>query len=336
VAQLAEGDIKVGSSRTVGRIRIDAGMLRAEAGPLEPRLVVPVSIEMQPRPADQMIALTSLTGYLHLGDSHNPATQIGHPTTVDLLRGIPVRSVPGGSSPYGVDLRFQLSLAAVHRLEAARHASAEDAFSLTVRFEGPLVWLHNTYGEARISPRGPAAAEGADPFQGQFGLHSELSHFWTTDIDRLQVRIDPSVWIDKVLPGFGIENVRLVEVVFPPGLPDIGNAAKIFDDAQRAYRARRYEECIGKCRGIIRAWNMQLSATSKQHLAELVGNSQKWPADDPRRNLLDAIWQSLLEAGNVPHHPEGQDASYEPSAHDARLHLMTTAVVSEYLHQVMR
>jgi hypothetical protein len=138
------------------------------------------------------------------------------------------------------------------------------------------------------------------------------------------------------LPGFGIDYIRLVEVAFPPGLPDIGNAAKIFDDAQRAYHAKRYEECIGKCRGIIQAWNKKLSATNKQHLAVLVGNAHKWPTDDPRRNLLDSVWQALINAGNVPHHPEAQAGSYEPTAADARLHLMMTAVVSEYLHHVLR
>jgi hypothetical protein len=336
VAQLAEGDIKVGASRTVGRIRVDPGLIRAEAGPFDPRLVVPVSLEMQQRPAEQMIALTGLTGYLHLGDSNNPTTQIGLPATVDLKRGMPVRSVPGGSSPYSIDLRFQLSLAGVHRLEAARHQATDSDFTLYLRFEGPVVWISNSRGEARVSPNQPPAEETEDPFGMQLGLHSDLSYFWSTAIDPLHVQIDASVWISKVLPGFGIDYIRLVEVAFPPGLPDIENAAKIFDDAQRAYHAKRYEECIGKCRGIIRAWNNNLSATKRQHLAELIGNAQKWPNDDPRRDLLDSIWQALVNATNVPHHPEAQAGSYELTAADARFHLMMTAVVSEYLHQVMR
>lgn len=283
-----------------------------------------------------MIALTSLTGYLHLGDSFNPATHIGLPSTIDLLRGLPVRSVPGGSSPYVVDMRFQLSMAAVHRLEAARHASPDDAFLLSIRFEGPLVWLHHTYGEARVSPRQPVMTDEDDPFQAQLGLHSMFSHFWTTDFDRLNLAVESSVWISKVLPGLGIDHVRLLEVAFPPGLPDIGNAAKAFDEAQRAFHARRYEDCIGKCRGIIQAWNKQLSATKQQHLSQIVGDRLRWPADDPRRKILDALWQSLLDAGNAPHHPDVLDALYQPTAHDARLHLMMTAVISEYLYQVLR
>jgi hypothetical protein len=311
-------------------------MIRGEGGPFDARLVVPVSIEMQQRPADQMIALTSLLGYLHLGESNNATTQIGLPAALNLMRGMPARSVPGGSSPYVIDMRFQLSLAQVHQLEMARHATPDGDFILSLRFEGPLVWIRNTYGEARVSPRQAPPAQTEDPFGVQFGLHSDLSYFWTTDIDSLRVHIDASVWIQQVLPGLGIQNLRLIEVVFPPGLPEIGNAAKVFDDAENAYFSKRYADCISKCRGIIRAWNQQLTATSKQHLAELVGNSQRWPADDPRRKLLDSIWQALLEAANAASHPEGQDPAYRPSAHDAQLQLMMTAVVSEYLHQLNR
>jgi hypothetical protein len=73
VAQLAEADIMVGSTRIAGRLQVDAGLIRSEAGPLEPRLVVPVAIELSNRPADQMLALTHLTGHLNppLSGSHS-------------------------------------------------------------------------------------------------------------------------------------------------------------------------------------------------------------------------------------------------------------------------
>lgn len=338
MAQVGEANINAGSARTVGRVRVDPGMLRGEAGPFEPRLVMPVSFEMHNRPADQMLALLQLTAILHVGDPANPANQIGSPATISLLNNFPVRSVPEGASTYSIDLRFQLSLAAVHRLELARHTARDGNFELFLRLQGPLAWLRTTRGELSTHPsRGRAGNTVADdPFQMQLGLHSEVSLLWTTAIDNLRVQIDPTVWVKNVLPGFGIDNVRLIEVVLPPGLPDIGNAARVFDDAERAYHERRYADCISKCRGIIRAWNKQLSATSKEHLADLVGNSQRWPADDLRRNLLDAVWQALLEASNVASHPEGQDAAYMPTADDARLQLMMTAIVSEYLHQVLR
>lgn len=335
MAQVAQGSIKVGSSRIVGRVQVDAGLVRGEGGPFEPRLVVPIGLELQARPAGQMLAIPSLTAYLHLGDINNAAHRIGAPAIADLLRGLPVRSLPSGSDLYVIELRFQLSLPTVFRIEAYRHASSEDVLTFALRLDAPLVWVNDTYGEYRVSPHQQVATPTDDPFQGLFGLHSRFSYFWSSDIDALLVRIEPSVWISQVLPGLGVDNIRLVEVVFPPGLPDVGNAARVFDEALSAFHARRYEDCIGKCRGIVQAWNRQLSASKKQRLPELVGDTQMWPADDPRRSVLDALWSALVDAGNVPHHPDSQEASYKPTAHDARLHLMMTAVISEYLQGVL-
>jgi hypothetical protein len=336
MARVAKGDVKAGLSRVVGQVEVDPGGLRGEAGPLEPRLVIPIIVGMNPRPAGEGIALLRLTGTLHIGDSNNSSSQVGLPATVDLLRGFYVRSLPGGPSSHGVDLRFQLSVYAVHRLEVARQAVTEGDFTLTLRLDGPLAWIRNTRGEALVTPGQPPTVDSTDPFQMQLGLHSDLSVFWTSEIDQLRLQIDQSVWINNVLPGFGIDNIRLVEIFLPPGLPDIGNASTVFDDARRAYDQRRYADCIAKCRGIIQAWNKQLAASKKQHLAELVAKSQNWPQDDPRRKLLDSVWQALLESANAANHPEGQDALYRPTVHDARLQLMMTAVISEYLHQVLQ
>jgi hypothetical protein len=83
--------------------------------------------------------------------------------------------------------------------------------------------------------------------------------------------------------------------------------------------------CIGKWRAIVSAWNTQFGAADKKHLADLVATAQGWAQDDPRKDALDKIWTALINGSNAPHHPEPQPAGYEPSAHDARLHLLLTA-----------
>jgi hypothetical protein len=120
MARVAKGDIKAGLSRVVGQIEIDPGGLRGEAGPLEPRLVIPLSVVMNPRPPGEMLALLRLNGTLHLGDSNNPATQVGLPATVDLLRGFYARSVPSGpvGCKYDVEFESQPSRADARALNA--------------------------------------------------------------------------------------------------------------------------------------------------------------------------------------------------------------------------
>jgi hypothetical protein len=215
-----------------------------------------------------------------------------------------------------------------------RHETPGEQFALHLRMSGSVVWIRETFGEMHASGgrAGPAAPE--DPFKMQYGLHSALTYFWTSDIDSMRVQIDTSVWIDSVLPGFGIDGIRLLELAFPPALPKVGNAAKAFDEALRAFNSKHYKDCIGKCRAIVSAWNTQFGATDKKHLADLVATAQGWAQDDPRKDALDKIWTALVNSSNAPHHPESQPGGYEPSAHDARLQLLLTAAVSEYLHAV--
>jgi hypothetical protein len=80
---LARGVLSFASDR--GPVRVDPGLLRGEAGPFEPRLIVPISIEMHNRPAEPMIPLLQVKAFLDIGDPVNAATQIGSPTTVSLL-----------------------------------------------------------------------------------------------------------------------------------------------------------------------------------------------------------------------------------------------------------
>lgn len=132
------------------------------------------------------------------------------------------------------------------------------------------------------------------------------------------------MWVRNVLPGLGIDRVRLIEVAFPPPLPEIGNAAAQFDEAQRAFDLQDYTDCVGKCRGLIRAWNRQLGASKQKHLAQIIGERCGWHEDDPRYALLDSVWQGLLGVVSAPLHQEDQPKPFRATAEDARLHLMLT------------
>jgi hypothetical protein len=113
-----------------------------------------------------------------------------------------------------------------------------------------------TWGETHIPSQGRAGnSVPDDPFKAQHGLHSSLSWFWTVNLNALRVQIEPSVWVSNVLPGFGTDSHRLIEVSLPPIMPGSASAAKAWDEALRAYDARNYPECVSKCRAIIAAWN---------------------------------------------------------------------------------
>ena len=335
MAQVAEGDIKL-ATRTVGRLRVDAGMIRAEAGPLEPRLVVPVTIEMNNRPRDQMLVVTHLVSHLHIGDHNNSTTQVGLPARLELIPGMYAHSVPEGSGRHQTELRFQMSPEAVHRLERARHESADQLFTLNMRSTAAVAWARETRGEMQPARGGSGETGPEDPFKLQLGMHTDFSFFWTVEIDPLRIQVEPSAWVANVLPGLGVDTMRLVEVLFPPKLPGSGNAAKAFDEALQAFNARRYDECISKCRGIVSAWNKSLGATKARPMGKAVASRQGWAKDDARIEWLNGLWKSLVDLGNAVHHPESRAGAPRLSPQDAKLHLTMTATMSEYLYALTR
>jgi hypothetical protein len=326
MARVVEGHITLGS-RIIGRVRADPGAVRAAGGPHEPRLIIPVTAEMHTRAADEMLALIQLTGTLH-DDAVNLATsRVGTPHTAHLINGMPCRSLPEGVVGEVVDMEFGLSPFAVNRLEDVRRRTGSGACLLHLSLDGTVAWLKQTNGDI-------GASDGPTPFGTSLGLHSELSVFWSTKIGVLNLSIEPSAWVANVLPGLGVDRVRMVELTLPPSLPDTGNAGARWDEARRAFHAQRYNDSIAACRSLIRAWNGQLGATSKKHLADIVAEQCGWPTDDPRRALLDAIWQGLIDVANAPHHQEDQAVAFEASPADAELHMLMTAVVSNYVAEV--
>jgi len=335
MAQIAETDILVGSSRIVGRLRVDAGMIRSEAGPLEPRLVVPLTIEMNSRPAAEMLVLTRLVAHLHLDNENDPGSEVGLPARLDLVPGFYARSLPEGHGDHSAELRFQLSPIAVHRLEAARHAGKDSLFQLRLRCEVEVAWIRQTWGAMHSSHGRAGTLDPDDPFKLQLGLHSELSHFWTVQVGTLRIQMEPSAWIANVLPGFGIDSLRLVEMQFPPKFAS-GSSAKSFDEALVAFNAKRYDECVAKCRGIISGWNKSLGATKARPMGKAIAARQGWAKDDARIEWLNGLWKSLVDMGNAVHHPESRASSQRVSPYDAKLHLMMTATMSEYLSAVAR
>lgn len=200
MGQMAEGWIMVNGSQGVGRVRVDPGRVRGEGGPLDSRLVVPVTVEMNSRPKEEMLALLRLSGALHLSDPENPASRIGLVDSHDLVNNIACRSIPSGNTTTQVDFRFPLTLPLVERLESARHAAPEEEFVAHVHLDGVVAWVHRTHGEAPMP--GEAIKNDTQP-SGLWGLglHSEVSLFWIVKIDPLRLAIDTSSWIRNVLPG---------------------------------------------------------------------------------------------------------------------------------------
>jgi len=321
------------SNNGVGRVQVDPGTIRGEGGAYDARLVVPVSLEMFSRPVEQQLALIRLSGSLHTDQTALPQSRIGLPDSRALIHNMPVRTLPEGSMPHIVELRFPLSMPVIEKIERSRHASSDREAVLYLQLEPILAWLRTTHGNPLTSAT-LQSDEGRN-LAGRFALHSEMSILWFPKIDPLWLAIDTSQWVSNVLPGLGYDRIQLIEVTLPPPLPHTANAEARFAALRQALDSRRYDDAVAASRDILSAWSGYLGASKQRTVASDVGQRLGWPDGDRRYALLDSLWKALTDVANVPHHPEGQAQPFEPSAADARLQLLLTAAVSEYLAEVL-
>jgi hypothetical protein len=330
MAQIQKQSITLGAGRIVGDVSIDCGALLGEGGPLRPCLVVPLTIMMQNRTLESMLAVTEITGRLCSDQNAFPQNALCAPQTESLTKGFPARSLPQGTSSHTAHLRFSMTSAEVEHLEALRHSSTADNFSLYLGLDVTVAGLR-THNEMV-----PDVKKKVSPWDTNLGLFSEVLPFWDSRIDVTLIQVEQSRWVRDILPGLGYNRIRILEMIFPPPLPDHTSAVAQFDKAKRALDERRYGDCILECRGLLNMWEKQFGATSKKRIAEVVAADRAWPEADIRRDLLDTVWKNVGDVANAPHHPEGDVNAEVFDGRDARLVFMLTAALSEYLEQGQR
>ena len=328
MAQISKQSITVGGNRIVGNAWVDGGSLRGEGGPVRPQLVVPLTIQMNNTPADAMMALCWLRAGLSTDQHASPHLSIGQPTTELLLNEFPVRSLPNGSLDHTVQLRVRLSPADIDDLEKKRHAAPGDIFTLYLGLDGIVAGL-KTYNQI---PTKQGTNTEQSPWPMDYGMFSQVLPFWHTNISPVWVSIESSTWVRDVLPGLGYDRSRLIEISFPPPLPDHPSAASEWDKARRALDEQRYSDCVSECRDILAMWQSQLKATKNRPVAAVIAGKRGWSESDGRTGFVDSVWNAAVDIVNAPHHPEGQPAEQKFDVSDARLMLMLTASLSEYVN----
>ncbi len=315
--------------QSIGNISVDGTTIRGQGGPINPQLVVPLGIRLDNQPDEATLAIGRLRALLGTDQNVEAATAVCPPACVDLIggpSGFRVHSKPSSQRDDQIELRFFLTPAQVEDLERRRHAAGTDVFYLWLAIEPTVVGLKN-FNVPRLGQ--PTTSRVWD---AKYGMYAELAVFWAANQpSALRVDVETSTWVRNVLPGLGYDRLRLVEVTLPPPLPDQPSAAAEFDKAKAALDTRRYEDCVAACRGLLAMWRQGVGATNGKRPAEVVAERLGWDDDDGRRQFLDVLWKAATDFVNAPHHPEGSGKGVWLDHRDARLTLMMTALLSEYL-----
>jgi hypothetical protein len=327
--------IRLGGSVGIGSIEVDLARTHGEGGPENPCLVLCLNVTMDPRPAEEMLTLLSLSCALYLtppGPDGSAQTKlVGAPVIIDLANGkeqFLVRSI--SKLPAQMQARIPLSEAQVAQLERHRHAQS-GTFSAIARLSAAVAWITETGNSQHIVGREMASLK--NPFPMSFGMVSTLAHFWTVSVEDLDVRIPASLWVEKVLPGLGLNRLRLIEVMLPQvagPLPE--QIVGYFDTAKRSFDLGHYRQSMVECRDVRNAIEQALGASRTNPVGNVVESRLHLPPGSQQRELLNAAWEALYFDTNVaPHLPGGPFITYA----DARACLHMTAVVIEYLGQLL-
>lgn len=318
---VVKGTIKV-STHGIGTVALDPTTIKTEGGAPAPRLTIPLVIAMYPRPVEEQLAIMRLSAALHLrGDMSAPFVE------TRMEEDFSCRSL-NYVYEHHVNVSFSLTPQKAAHLDRCYHEGDASHPMFTLALSGPVVWLYqtgNTYdAEGRRSPVD-------SPWPNSMGLWSQIAWFWESRWDSLGFSIPVETWTTQVLPGWGLDRYRLLELRFPNIVDSNGETiTRQWDRALDAYRHGRYSDAIGHLRGILNTVNKEFGASKGTPLASIVGHGRHWSEDDSRRKLLDEVWKGLTIITNKEIHPE-DGVTHEWSVNDCRwLFLMVTSTL-EYL-----
>lgn len=323
---MSSANIQVGT-HLIGEITLKENQVRGEGGPYNPRLVVPVEINLHQRPAMQAIAVTSLTYTFYCGEI-SPSTQIAEPVTHDLTASFPARSNPHGPSRSYLEMHFQASETMIVQMEARRHRSPDTTFQGWVTISASIAWMVAAGGEA---PGAGSLRPMPDySFEMTMGICVSVAPFLETSVGNLSIRLPASTWIDKVLPGLGLDHLRLVEIALPrSGGAVPGEVVPHFDAARRDYDFGRHRECIQKCRDVRNLIEKHLGASKAHPVGDALADLAGLPLPQDQRRFLNQCWIALADLTSAAHHQMAYSTA------DARACLLLTAVLLEYLQMLL-
>jgi hypothetical protein len=208
---MPEGAVAV-AGYSSGRVRVEATDIKAEGGPLFPRLTIPIRLDLAPQGQAQFFNILTVECGLYL-DGYG--ARVADATTPTIP--FPVRSVTSLSW----NLEFSLDPFRVQGIEAKRHVD------LKLRLD---LWMVS----AIISR-----------VQGGQSMIEVLTGF---DRSQSQVYVDvpQSHWVGKVLPGLGTNKYFLVEV--PVQNQHFAPAWALIEQAEQAFGRWDTKAVFAHCR----------------------------------------------------------------------------------------
>lgn len=327
---MEEATITLGTSIGIGKVRLDAAEIRGAGDEYDPRLVIPIKIELDHQPIEHQIILVRLAASLHLDQFPGQNNQFAAKVSYDFIYNMPVRSVPGGVSVTPFELHFNLTHAQLKALENMRHQPGKNLY---LHLNPIIAWNTHTGNSFHDVNGETTSTLGEDGWSVNVGLFSYFAFFWLPKIETLRLDLSAMDWAKKIFPGVGYDHFRLIEITLPSSsrlVPD--DAIAMFEKARKDYDAANYPGCVEKCRFAVEALERHLSIPVHTHkLGDAVAGALGWSIDVDQCKFLNLACQAAFKLTSAAHHYPSTLSLLPADAHTA---LLSTATLLEYLGQL--
>ena len=301
-------NISLGSGGTIGNISLTQDNPIVGSGyPYNPRLSIPITVTLQPKPDEETLIVTEVVCSLWAGNE-----QVGLPVVNNLLEGMYCRSYPGRSNSHAFSFHFPLSGSHIQLLEKQRHQHPNHDFVGTLRFQATVARRIQTVST-------------------EFGNYYILAPYQYVKVDDVSIRVPSSDWVEYVLANVGLAHFRFVEIELPRKESDFSREViSHLDSARQSFDVGDYHKCIGDCRYIRDEVNKYFGASDKQgsRLADKVAQKLGLPDDSLQKTFLDQTWKGFTDLTNAEHHIADRARLLPADAHTC---LLLIVVLLEYL-----
>lgn len=266
---MPKGDFFVGALGLQGHVSVEVDRIVGMGGSAYPRLVIPMDVAMRPLGNQQQFrgfTLLALQTSLHHGDS-----EIGdspwQPVAVEFT------SIP--LDPRSLQVEIPLDLYRLTVLEQRRQGG------LTLRL----------FGSALFALHGPTTAVQATSMT--------VDQFTTGHFD-VSFEVPQSHWVEKVLPGMGYGQVRLIELPVVAAPVDFREAYGELARAEEYFRQGDYDKVVAHCRSALeplKAWLPSAKDKVSNSKHEWLGGIGEATVD-----WIDRVYKETRDLGSLAHH----------------------------------
>jgi hypothetical protein len=319
--------MEVTSNMTVGNARLDPIAIRGEGGEHDPRLVIPIKIELYPQPKEHRIAIMRLSASLKCSEAVGQNNQFASTIHYDTTYNMQLRSVNYGPNESTPELHFNLTHARLKALENMRHEQAK-----------PFTCAYNR-SSSRMSTRSAATGQATsvvDEWSRLTGISSRVAVFWISAIGMLRLNLAEMRWAEQIFPGMGYDTFRLIEVRLPASNAIVpGEAIDYFKEAKTAYDGRDHRGSLEKSRYALDEVEKHITPRPQGHaLGMAITTALGWsstPDLTEQAKFLNSAWVGLYSLANAAHYTPSRKSLLPTDAH---MVLIQLAAMLEYLGQI--